>query len=95
MNYLRRVRQSSNNTMCRRDLKAFVCSRNTLILVAHLRYTIHVPISIFFILKGSEVTGDALRSVLEGLRLHLPRLTSPQVMEDTCGSDGRYIIYEQ
>ena len=36
------------------------------------------------------MTGDALRSVLDGLRLHLPRLASQQVMEDTCANDGRY-----
>ena len=39
--------------------------------------------------QGSEVTGEVLRSLMKGLSLHLPRLTSEQALDSTCGSNGR------
>ncbi|CAI8008968.1 DnaJ homolog subfamily C member 16 [Geodia barretti] len=44
------------------------------------------------VLEGSEVTGEVLRSLMKGLSLHLPRLTSEQALDSTCGSNGRFCL---
>jgi hypothetical protein len=43
-------------------------------------------------IEGDELTKDTLRSVLRGLSLHLPRLSSPHIMDTTCGTEGRLCL---
>jgi hypothetical protein len=38
------------------------------------------------------VTGEVLRSLMKDLSLHLPRLTSEQALDSTCGSNGRLCL---
>jgi DnaJ family protein C protein 16 len=42
--------------------------------------------------EESQLSSDSLKSVVRGTRLHLPRLSSPKVMEDTCSNEGRLCL---
>ena len=40
--------------------------------------------------QGPGVSGEGLKSVVDGPRLHLPRLTSQLALDNSCGSSGRW-----